>query len=144
MKMIIMMMLTRTMIIINGIEKGYLFAYFLIHTIQHLSIYWLFSLSLSGFARPTDVFGSINNVGVINNISFYLSQSLIQTNEIKEELFCDETAQSCSSTNICFCLHRIKVKLNSIVEIKMKDDSRGEEIYLNLIWVKMWKTLHIL
>lgn len=126
----LMMMLTRTMIIINGIEKGYLFAYFLMRH-PHLSIYlltFLFSLTMHT-TQPTDVFGSINNVGVINNISFCLSQSLIQTNEIREELFCDETAQSCNNTNICFCLHRIKVKLNSIVEIKLKDESRGEEIF---------------
>lgn len=83
--------------------------------------------------NPTDVFGPINNVGVINNISFYLSQSLIQTNEIKEELFCDETAELCNSTEICFCLHRIKVKLNSIVEITLKDESKGEKNFVRYL-----------
>ncbi|XP_063697643.1 uncharacterized protein LOC134828593 [Culicoides brevitarsis] len=77
-----------------------------------------------------NVFGPNNNVGVINNISFYLSQSLIQTNAIKEDLFCDETAKMCETTEICFCLHRIKVKLNAIVEITLKDSSKDwEPIY---------------
>uniref|UniRef100_A0A336LRE1 CSON012189 protein n=1 Tax=Culicoides sonorensis TaxID=179676 RepID=A0A336LRE1_CULSO len=78
-----------------------------------------------------NVFGTFNNVGVINNISFILPQSLIRTKEIKEELFCDETTQqTCNNTNICFCLHRVKMKLNSIVEITLKDESKEwEPIY---------------
>lgn len=123
----------------------YLPIFLYIYTLRHfyLFIYWLNFFSFPFYirqhnAQPTDVFGPINNVGVINNISFYLSQSLIQTNEIKEELFCDETAQLCNNASICFCLHRIKVKLNSIVEITLKDDSRG--MFLSN-WIRLMRLL---
>lgn len=60
-----------------------------------------------------------------------MSQSLIYKNTIKEELFCDTIDKSpCNTTTndlkICFCLHRIKVKLNSLVEVTLKDEAKGK------------------
>lgn len=39
----------------------------------------------------------------------------------------DNVSSSEASTNICFCLHRIKVKLNSIVELVLVDEAEGKQ-----------------
>lgn len=39
----------------------------------------------------------------------------------------DSVSSSETSTNICFCLHRIKVKLNSIVELVLVDEAEGKQ-----------------
>lgn len=39
----------------------------------------------------------------------------------------DNVSRSEASTNICFCLHRIKVKLNSIVELVLVDEAEGKQ-----------------
>jgi Multicopper oxidase len=68
-----------------------------------------------------------NNVGSINNISLSLPNFslLSQPNEIDEKMFCDYSnkmsRQCIEKTGVCRCLHRMKVKLGSIVELLIYD-----------------------
>lgn len=85
-----------------------------------------------------DVFHTINHVGVINNISFLLTQNLVQRDAIDENLFCDDTSAKSfdclpregddAENNVCFCANRLKVKLNSIVELILYDDTRSKRV----------------
>lgn len=61
----------------------------------------------------------------VNNISF-MSPSfniLTQTDQITDDVFCDgnNIPKRCAS-RICPCTHRIKIKLNSVVEMVLIDD----------------------
>lgn len=73
----------------------------------------------------TDPFGNRITIGVINNISLTLPpvSLLTQTNDIDESIFCNETSlpARCKGKIVCHCTHRLKVKLNSIVEIVIID-----------------------
>lgn len=66
-------------------------------------------------------------VGAINNISFtFPSFSLLtQPGDVNENLFCDEMnrPQRCNNMQICPCIHRLKVPMNSIVELVVVDET---------------------
>ena len=63
----------------------------------------------------------------INNISFHFPSFplLTQPEEIDEKMFCDEfnIPERCLGKSVCPCVHRLKVKLNSIVELVIVDQS---------------------
>lgn len=62
----------------------------------------------------------------INNISFTQPSFsiLTQTDEISDDMFCDQDSlpERCAERTICHCTHRLKVKLNSVVEMVLIDD----------------------
>jgi hypothetical protein len=68
--------------------------------------------------------------GAINNISMTLPSfsPLTQPENLADNLFCDETSlpESCAGKEICHCVHRLKVKLNSIVELVVVDETPGK------------------
>lgn len=63
--------------------------------------------------------GAINNIS-FKNPSFNL---LSQPEEIDKMTFCNISSlpASCNGQQICQCTHRLKVKLNSIVELTVLD-----------------------
>lgn len=69
-------------------------------------------------------------IGNINNITFNFPSfpPLTQPEDVQEEMFCDETnlPEHCVDKSICPCVHRLKVTLNSIVELVVIDESMGE------------------
>jgi hypothetical protein len=71
-------------------------------------------------------------VGAINNIShtFPSFSPLTQPESLRDNLFCDEDSlpESCAGLEICPCVHRLKVKLNSIVELFAVDETTGESL----------------
>lgn len=75
----------------------------------------------------TDPGGHFMLVAALNNISmtFPPISALTQTDEWTEDMFCDEQTKPkhCNNnvTGFCHCVHRIKIKLNSIVELKIID-----------------------
>lgn len=77
----------------------------------------------------TDLNNDIVTIGAINNISLMLPSfsPLTQPEDVKDEMFCnkDNRPQTCVK-DICTCVHRIKVKLNSIVEITVVDVTAGD------------------
>jgi FtsP/CotA-like multicopper oxidase with cupredoxin domain len=89
----------------------------------------------------TSTIENYNNMAVINNISFAMPEfSLLSEPEnIKEEMFCDENTKlntTCldnDNHNICRCTHRLKVKLNSIVDLVLIDieDSQNHPFHLH-------------
>lgn len=66
-------------------------------------------------------------MGGINKISlgFPTVPLLTQTNDLDENMFCNETSlpARCDGKEICHCVHRLKVKLNSIVELIIVDET---------------------
>lgn len=64
-------------------------------------------------------------VGAINNISLVLPPypPLTQPGLIDESQFCDSLNRpaSCAGLQVCHCTHRLKVKLNSVVELILVD-----------------------
>lgn len=70
-------------------------------------------------------------VGAINNITmtFPPFSLLTQPEEIKEGMFCDEKSipERCTKNGIqlCPCIHRLKIELNSIVELVIVDETAG-------------------
>lgn len=66
----------------------------------------------------------------INNISFNFPPFplLTQPENIHESMFCDEShiPQSCFGKSICPCVHRLKIELNSIVELVIVDESASK------------------
>lgn len=80
-------------------------------------------------------------MGVINNISFSMPPFalLSEPENIKNEMFCDEKTklrETCldnDNLNICRCVHRLKVKLNSIVDLILIDieDSQTHPFHLH-------------
>lgn len=82
----------------------------------------------------TDIFNLLSDlhddvvlVGAINNISFEFPHfcPLAQPEEVNDSIFCDENSipESCKNQQICPCVHRLKVKLNSIVELVVVDET---------------------
>lgn len=55
---------------------------------------------------------------------------LTQPEEIKEDMFCDEKSipERCTKNGIqlCPCIHRLKIELNSIVELVIVDETAGK------------------
>lgn len=68
-------------------------------------------------------------MGAINNISFtYPPFSLLtQPEEVSDSIFCDENniPAHCIDKPQCPCIYRIKVSLNSTVELVIVDESAG-------------------
>lgn len=66
-------------------------------------------------------------IGNINNITFNFPPfpPLTQPEDVREEMFCDEMnlPERCNGKAICPCIHRLKVALNSIVELVVIDES---------------------
>lgn len=73
------------------------------------------------FPEPVPLVGYLNNI-TYKSPPFPL---LTQPEEIREEMFCDDEnlPQHCNGRTVCPCLHRLKVKLNSIVEIVLVDEN---------------------
>lgn len=75
----------------------------------------------------TSAMQNANNVGVFNNISLTLPHFslLSQRNEISEKMFCDvrnaKDKECIENSDVCRCIHRLKVKLGSIVELVLFD-----------------------
>lgn len=87
----------------------------------------LFSTNSSIKFMVTSQDSNYNNVGVINNISTTFPQFslLTQNKEIDENTFCDsyhlQQSERIELTNTHRCIHRLKVKLGSIVELLIYD-----------------------
>jgi hypothetical protein len=68
-------------------------------------------------------------VGAINNISFMLPpfSPLTQPEDIRDNAFCDENnlPQRCNGSEICHCVHRLRVKKDAIVELIIVDETEG-------------------
>lgn len=66
-------------------------------------------------------------IGGINRISSTLPHIslLTQTNDIDESIYCNKTSllERCNGEDICYCVHRLKVKFNSTVELVILDES---------------------
>lgn len=75
----------------------------------------------------TSAKANLNNVGSINNISLTFPHFplLSQPDEIDEKIFCDYTnkvdRKCIEKSSVCRCIHRMKVKLGSIVELLIYD-----------------------
>lgn len=82
---------------------------------------------------------NLNNAGSFNNISLTLPHFslLSQPDEIDERIFCDvknkKNKPCIPNSDICRCVHRIKVKLGSIVELILidVDDSLTHPFHLH-------------
>jgi hypothetical protein len=64
-------------------------------------------------------------MGAMNNISFVFPSTFPLD---QDDQFCDEHTRptNCANRQICPCTHRLKIKLNSVVELIIVDESRGE------------------
>lgn len=75
----------------------------------------------------TSAKANLNNAGSINNISLVTPHFslLSQPEEIDESIFCDvsnKNNKKCiENSELCTCIHRLKVKLGSIVELVLID-----------------------
>lgn len=71
-------------------------------------------------------------MGAINDISFTFPpfSPLTQPEEVGKFPFCDvnNKPDSCKGKKICPCVHRLKVKLNSVVTIVVVDETDGKLI----------------
>jgi hypothetical protein len=82
---------------------------------------------------------NFNNIGVMNNISISFPDfSLVsQPEDIDEEMFCDwsklNELNRIGNSSVYQCVHRLKVKLGSIVELLIYDveDSRIHPFHLH-------------
>uniref|UniRef100_A0AAG5DEL4 Uncharacterized protein n=1 Tax=Anopheles atroparvus TaxID=41427 RepID=A0AAG5DEL4_ANOAO len=81
-----------------------------------------------GYVRYMTVVLTLNNIGVTNNISMVfpdfplLTQPELITGDTS---FCNDTHKpaQCKPHRACFCLHRLKVALNDVVEMSLIDDA---------------------
>ena len=68
-------------------------------------------------------------VGAINNLSLVFPDypPLTQPGNIDESQFCDEFdwPAHCVGRRLCPCIHRLQVRLNSIVELVVVDESES-------------------
>lgn len=73
--------------------------------------------------------GNVATYGAFNNISFAEQHFplLTQSEEIRKGTFCDDRnlPDNCHGKEYCFCTHRLKVKLNSIVQITLLGTENG-------------------
>jgi hypothetical protein len=89
----------------------------------------------------TSTIENYNNIGVLNNISFAMPEFALMTEpeKIHDDIFCDEKtkfSKQCLdgvNANICRCTYRIKVKLNSVVDLILIDveDSQTHPFHLH-------------
>lgn len=77
-------------------------------------------------------------VGAVNNISFKFPTfpPLSQPDDLSESLFCDSQniPETCRGRQICPCVHRLKVRLNSIVELVVLDETNCEFAVKDETW----------
>lgn len=75
-----------------------------------------------GLAGGTILIGGINNISLVNPPVSILTQP----NDVDESMFCDKDnlPSHCKPDQLCNCIHRIKVKLNSVVEMIIVDEAR--------------------
>lgn len=70
-------------------------------------------------------------MGAINNLSLVFPDypPLTQPSDINESDFCDEGQRPshCVGKRLCSCIHRLRVNLNSIVELIVVDESQGKQ-----------------
>lgn len=95
--------------------------------------YYDFESEIDYFHQPKlkNIFADIYNimqVGTINGISSYLPSSPILTqSNFDESLYCNNTSRPPSCTSgICHCVHRLKVALNSVVELVIIDKAGSD------------------
>uniref|UniRef100_A0A8W7K8J2 Multicopper oxidase n=2 Tax=Anopheles albimanus TaxID=7167 RepID=A0A8W7K8J2_ANOAL len=82
----------------------------------------------AGYVRYMTVVLTLNNIGVTNNISMvFPAFPLLTQPELitSDKLFCNDTHRPdhCRPHHACFCLHRLKVNLNDVVEMSLIDDA---------------------
>ncbi|XP_052864087.1 uncharacterized protein LOC128270712 [Anopheles cruzii] len=82
-----------------------------------------------GYVRYMTVLLTLNNIGVTNNISMVFPDFPLLTQPeliAGDKLFCNDTHKPdrCRPNLACFCLHRLKVDLNDVVEMSLIDDSK--------------------
>jgi hypothetical protein len=56
---------------------------------------------------------------------------LTQPEDIRESIFCDN--QNCDKNKPCFCVHRLKMKKDSIVEMTVIDGVKSDELIIKYI-----------
>uniref|UniRef100_A0A182NBB3 Uncharacterized protein n=1 Tax=Anopheles dirus TaxID=7168 RepID=A0A182NBB3_9DIPT len=81
-----------------------------------------------GYVRYMTVVLTLNNIGVTNNISMVFPDfPLLTQPELigGDGMFCNDTHRPahCRPHHACFCLHRLKVALNDVVEMALIDDA---------------------
>uniref|UniRef100_A0A182QGY0 Plastocyanin-like domain-containing protein n=1 Tax=Anopheles farauti TaxID=69004 RepID=A0A182QGY0_9DIPT len=81
-----------------------------------------------GYVRYMTVVLTLNNIGVTNNISMVFPDfPLLTQPELigGDGIFCNDTHRpaNCKPHHACFCLHRLKVALNDVVEMSLIDDA---------------------
>ncbi|EDO64011.1 AGAP008732-PA [Anopheles gambiae str. PEST] len=81
-----------------------------------------------GYVRYMTVVLTLNNIGVTNNISMVFPDfPLLTQPELigGDGMFCNNTHRParCKPHHACFCLHRLKVALNDVVEMSLIDDA---------------------
>ncbi|XP_052895441.1 uncharacterized protein LOC128302616 [Anopheles moucheti] len=84
--------------------------------------------SEQGYVRYMTVVLTLNNIGVTNNISMVFPDfPLLTQPELigGDGMFCNDThrPERCKPHHACFCLHRLKVALNDVVEMSLIDDA---------------------
>ncbi|XP_001653728.2 laccase-5 [Aedes aegypti] len=85
--------------------------------------------SNDGYVRYMTVALTLNNIGITNNISMvYPSFPPLTQPELlptMENAFCNVSSRpaQCPMERACFCVHRLKVDLNDIVEMSLIDDA---------------------
>lgn len=106
----------------------------LVHYFEPAPLTWfcfgLLSLFFLLWGHFLAVVLTLNNIGVTNNISMVFPDFplLTQPEQITGDTpFCNETHKpaSCKPHRACFCLHRLKVALNDVVEMSLIDDAEG-------------------
>lgn len=82
---------------------------------------------------------------MINNVSFVFPSfsPLTEPELLDDSLFCDENhlPEKCATEKICHCTHRLKVKLNSIVELVIVDESPGNDLrgFINYLTFRIYE-----
>ncbi|XP_055854376.1 uncharacterized protein LOC129918065 [Episyrphus balteatus] len=79
------------------------------------------------FPHFSNLQDNLTIVGAVNNLSlvFPASPPLTQPKDIDESQYCDEYhwPKHCIGNRLCSCIHRIKIRRNSIVELVIVDES---------------------
>ncbi|XP_055915066.1 LOW QUALITY PROTEIN: uncharacterized protein LOC129948201 [Eupeodes corollae] len=77
------------------------------------------------YTYQTDPNGNVISTGIINNISLIVPPQpiLTQYSEVDKSLFCNSShmPDKCNGEPICECIHLIRIKTNSIVELTLQD-----------------------
>lgn len=82
--------------------------------------------------KISDPYQNFTVIGGINNLSLIFPEYplLTQYKDVDDTKFCDSenhpTDCNANSTNICNCIHRLFVKRNSIVELRLLDETSSK------------------